>query len=1110
MSTSPARQGVTALSARISALSEEQREVLRQRLLDEGVDLRRIPVVGTGGEEFPLSYAQERLWVMEQWSSGEPVSNLAFALELRGRLDAGLLARCVGALVERHGALRTVVVRGESGLRQRVLGSVGECVTVEDLSGLGGEEREREVRRRSEEVARGRFDLEGGPLLRVLLVRLGAEEWRLLVCVHHLVMDGWSLGIFVGELMGLYRSGLEGEEAGLGELGVQYGDYASWQRTWMGDESVDGELGYWREELSGVPVLELPGDRPRPPVQTFRGGVHREEVGRELLDGLLGLGREVGATLFMTLLAGWQVVLGRLSGQEDFAVGAVVGDRRPELEGVVGCFTNILALRAELSGEPSFRELLERVRERTLSGFGRREVPFERVVAELQPRRSASHLPLVQVLFVVQNVPQPKLELPGLELRVEGLETGTSRCDLTLTVVEGGEGLELLFEYNGDLFEAETVERVAGQYRRLLGGAVSEPERSIWELPLLSEAEAVWLEELGRGPEEEVCGSVHGLVEEQAARTPERVALECGGRRLSYRELEEGANRLARHLRRRGLRAGGRVGICVGRSVAMVVGLLGVLKAGGTYVPLDPAHPEERTRWVLEDAGAEMLLSESGSVWGEGFGGEVICLDVEGEWSEGDGSPVGVEVDPESPAYLIYTSGSTGQPKGVLVPHRAVVNLLRSVGRRPGLGEEDTLLAVTTLSFDIAVVELLLPLTVGGRVVVAEEGVAGDGRRLAGELESRRATVLQATPSSWRLLAEAGWTGDRDLRAFCTGEACPRELASWLAERTGSAWNLYGPTETTIWSAIGELGESGGHVALGRPVANTRVHVLDRAGSRSPVGTPGEICIGGLGVALGYHRRPDLTAERFVPDGLGGEPGARLYRTGDLGRWRADGSLEFLGRVDQQLKVRGFRVEPGEVESRLREQAGVREVAVVEREGRLVGYVVAEPGSELAPAELRGRLRRLLPDYMVPAAIVELESLPLTPNRKLDRSRLPAPDREASTARGYVAPRSPVEAEVARLFAELLGVDRVGVDDDFFDLGGHSLLAALLIERLDVAFGLRLSMTAIAHRITVAWIAGVVEHAGSGDGLDPGLDPHGLDRESSLASEISPEWAVIP
>ncbi|HEV2735390.1 MAG TPA: amino acid adenylation domain-containing protein, partial [Longimicrobiaceae bacterium] len=1010
----------------------------------------------------PLSFAQQRLWFLDRMEPGSPAYNMPAALRLRGAPDVAALRRSLDALARRHETLRTTFAERDGEPVQVVHPASRVPLPVVDLGARGA------VERLAREEALRPFDLAAGPLLRALLLRLGAEEWALLFTVHHIVSDGWSTGVIVREVSELYSAFTEGRQASLPALPVQYADYAAWQRAVLAGEALEAQLAWWRDRLAGAPpLLELPTDHARARTRGERGAARPFRLAEETVAGLRALSRREGATLFMTLLGAFQALLGRWSGAEDVSVGTpAAGRSRVETEGLVGFFVNTLVLRADLGGEPGFRELLGRVREATLGAYGHQDVPFERLVEELAPERSLGHTPLFQVMFTHLNTERSVLRMGPLEAEAMGAGAAVARFDLNLTVVEGEGELGGSLVYAADLFEDATAQRLLEHFGRLLEGIVAAPETPVSRIGLLSEGERRQLlvewNDTRRDYPRHV--PVHALFAAQAARTPRAVALRFEGETLTYAELEARSNRLARHLRGLGVEPGARVAVSLERGPALVAALLGVLKAGGAYVPLDPAYPAERTAYMLEDSGAPFAVA------GEGFrfpGVRVVRVEDAGAEDPAALEPAGT---PESLAYVLYTSGSTGRPKGVMVPHRALANFLASMRREPGIAAEDVLLALTTVSFDIAGLELFLPLVCGARVELCGRETASDAARLREALAESGASVVQATPATWRMLLESGWEGTAGLKALCGGEELPRDLAAQLLPRVAQLWNLYGPTETTVWSTAVRVESAAGTVPIGRPIANTRVYLLDGALGPVPRGAGGELYLAGDGVALGYLGRAELTAERFLPEVSGGEAGARMYRTGDLARWRADGVLEYLGRADRQVKVRGFRIEPGEVEAALERHPAVRQAAVVARDGALVGYVVGAP----AAGELREHLRASLPEYMVPSLFVALDALPLTPNGKVDRGALPAPERTGD-AQEYVAPRTPAEEVLAGIFAEVLGVERVGAHDGFFDLGGHSLIATRVVSRIRGVLGVELPLRAVFEAPTVAALAGRVD-----------------------------------
>ncbi|MEG3959207.1 amino acid adenylation domain-containing protein [Microcoleus sp. herbarium2] len=1011
--------------------------------------------------EMPLSFAQARLWFLEQLEPGNAFYNISAAVRLSGHLNVAALEQSLNQIISRHEALRTNLVTVNGKPVQVIASTLTLTVPVVDLQQLPESQREIYSQRLANEEAVQPFDLATEPLVRTKLLQLNEVEHVLLLTIHHIVSDGWSMGVLVRELAALYEAYCNDSLLVLPELPIQYPDFAVWQQQWLQGEVLESQLAYWKQQLGGAPaLLELPTDRPRPAVQTFQGAHQSFALSKEVTEALITLSQRQGVTLFMTLLAAFGTLLHRYTGQADICVGTPIANRnRAEIEGLIGLFVNTLVLRTDISGNPSFEDLLSRVRQVALEAYAHQDVPFEQLVEALQPSRDLSYTPLFQVMFVLQNAPMPSLKLQGLTLTPLAVESATAKFDLTLSLENSEQGLTGAWEYNKDLFDAATIVRMSGHFQTLLEAMVTNPQEPVSQLPLLSTAEqhqllVEWNNTKAEYPQS-IC--LHQLFEAIVEQTPDAVAVVFEDSVLTYRQLNIRANQLAHHLQALGVGPEVLVGICLERSLDMLVGLLGILKAGGAYVPLDPAYPSERLRFMLEDSQAPVLLTHKG-VAAElpTIGTGVVYLDADSEAiARNSQSNPTSNVTGNNLAYVIYTSGSTGKPKGVQVLHSAVVNFLTSMRRCPGLTDQDILLSVTTLSFDIAALEIFLPLSVGARLVMVSRSVATDGTQLLERLNSCGATVMQATPATWRLLLSAGWPGSHQLKILCGGEALSRELANQLLEKGASLWNLYGPTEATIWSTIARVDNSDGTVCIGRPIANTEIYLLDEHLKPVPVGVPGELYISGAGLARGYLNRPELTAQKFIANPLSQEPNARLYKTGDLARYQRDGSIEYLGRIDHQVKVRGFRIELGEIEVVLNQHPVVQQSVVTVREDipgnqQLVAYLVPEP--EQTPptvAQLRQFLKQQLPEYLTPSAFVTLDSLPLTPNGKVDRRALPSPEGlRADLAAAYVAPRTEIEQMIATVWQEVLRVEKVGIHDNFFDLGGHSLLVVQVHRKL--------------------------------------------------------------
>ncbi len=1048
-----------------------------------------------GLAEAPLSFAQIRLWFLDRLEPGGAVYVLPFGLRMSGALSPVVLAAVLGEVVRRHEALRTTFEERAGEPVQVIAPARRWVLPVVDLADLPAAERERTAGELGREEARRPFDLERGPLFRATLLRLGAAEHVLLLDIHHIVADGWSIGVLVREITALYGAAVAGGPSPLPELPIQYADFAVWQRGWLQGEALERQLAYWRRRLAGAPpLLELPTDRPRAATPSRRSGRLLAAFGSGLPRELPRFAQGHEATLFMVLLAGLQALLSRATGQDDVVVGSPVANRnRPEIEPLVGFFVNTLVLRGEVAGDRPFRDLLDRARQATLEAYAHQDLPFERLVEELQPERRLGVSPLFQVLCALQNTPMGEMELRGLTLAPVDIVAASTPFDLELSFMEGPDALHALVSYNADLFDPATVLRLVAHLETLFAGAVADPARPVSDLPLLAAAERAQLlrEWNDTAREAPLDVPLHRLVEARTAAAPDALAvLDGAGASLTYAELDRRAARLARELRRLGVGPETRVAVAAGRSPELVVGLLAVLRAGGAYVPIDPEYPTGRISLLLADSGAAVLLAEEG-LRGRLPAGPARFVALDGAGLDSyvnTGAPLepGPEVALAQVAYVIYTSGSTGQPKGVAVSHRAVSTYVQSALALYGLTPADRLLQFSSLGFDTSVDEIWCPLAAGATLVLRSAAAAGSLPDLMAEVERQRVTVLSLPTAFWHEAAAAVGEGSaavpEGVRLTVIGgeEAQPRRVAEWLRGTAGRGrlLNAYGPTETTVSSTFADLKgwREGEPVPLGQPLAGTRLRVVDRGLALAPAGVWGELLIGGAGVARGYLGLPALTAERFLPDAWSGEPGARVYRTGDLVRWTAAGELQFGGRADQQIKVRGFRVEPGEVEAALAGHPGLREVAVVARptpagSALLACVVAAEEGAPPAVDELRSFLAERLPVHLVPAAFAVLPRLPLTPNGKVDRRALERLRPEGEAAGAGQPPRTPVEEWIARLWKEILGIENLGRNDNFFALGGHSLAATRLVSRLKSALGVEIPLQAIFEAPTLADLA---------------------------------------
>ncbi|HEY0604518.1 MAG TPA: amino acid adenylation domain-containing protein, partial [Herpetosiphonaceae bacterium] len=1129
------------------ALTQEMRAELVTRKADILAWLQQmesppsIPTVDRSGA-LPLSFAQQRLWFLDQLEPNSPAYNIRTVVRMLGLLDIMKLQQSLSMIVERHEVLRTTFVT-QAGQPVQIIGPAQLLpLPLIDLQDLPEHERETEVLHLIQVDSQQPFDLVTGPLLRATLLRLHGEAHVLLLTMHHIVADGWSMGVFFHELSALYAATIGGIAPALPELPIQYADYAVWQHDWLQGAVLERQLTYWRQQLADLPVLELPTDYPRPPIPSLRGALQRFTLPKTLSEELVALSRREGVTLFMTLLAAWQIVLARYSGQDDIAVGTpIAGRTRAETEGLIGFFVNTLVLRADLSGNPSFHQLLRRVREVCLSAYAHQDLPFEQLIEALQPERDLSRNPLFQVMFALQNAPLSALTLPGLALSPVEVANEIAKFDLTLNLEEGPEGLSGWIEYSTELFTAATMTRLLRHYQRLLAGIVADPNRRLADLTLLEEAErrqllVLWNDTQLAYPRN---AGIHQLFEAQAARTPAATAVIFEEQQLTYGELNARANRLAHYLRARGVGPEVRVGLCVERSLDLIVGLLGILKAGGAYVPLDPSYPAQRLALMLADTQAPLILTQqaiydaqrslfaaipeevnpafTGDHQASAINPAVVCLDS--DWAaiaeESEANPDSA-VGGDSLAYVMYTSGSTGLPKGVSVTHRNVIRLVSSPNYAR-LSVDDVFLQFAPISFDAATLEVWGALLNGARLVVFPAGTPSLAE-LGQALERYQVTILWLTAGLFHQMVDSQLDSLRSVRQLLAGGDVLSVPHVQKVLRTLDGCQLingYGPTENTTFTCcypMRHVEQIGLSVPIGRPITNTRVYVLDRHLNPVPIGVPGELYAGGDGVGRGYLNRPDLTAERFVPDPFG-ERGGRLYKTGDLVRYQPDGNIEFLGRRDAQVKLRGYRIELGEIEAVLLRHPAVRECAVLVREDvpgdrRLVAYVVEngepstknqEPEEQASttppprlpqprqkPAEVWGRgpggeglipalrafVQAELPAYMVPSAFVVLDALPLSPNGKLERRALPAPDAARSPLDdSFVAPQSPIEEVLAGIWAGVLRLERAGIHDNFFALGGHSLLATQVISRIRDAFQVELPLRVLFEAPTVAQLA---------------------------------------
>ncbi|HEX6804484.1 MAG TPA: amino acid adenylation domain-containing protein [Terriglobales bacterium] len=1054
----------------------------------------------------PLSFAQQRLWFLHQLEPENPAYNIPLMFRVRGRLSVEHLHASLNLIVERHESLRTTFALHNNEPVQVIHAKLELPLPVHDLSTVVGEQQASQIQKLAAEEANRAFSLSSGPLLRAGLLRLGAEEHILLVTMHHIVSDRWSLGVLSQELAANYAALSAGSTPELPPLRIQYADFAAWQRQYLQGELVEKQVGYWKKQLAGAPeLLEFPTDHSRPPVMSGRGATQSVVLSRDLVSKLSKLSQSEGATLFMTLLAAFQTLLSRYSGQEDIVVGSPIANRSiAELEPLIGFFINTLALRGDLSGDPSFRELLARTKETCLQAYAHQDIPFEKLVEELQPGRSLSHSPIFQVMFAFQNAPMQALKLAGVELERMPLYTGTSMFDMSWFALEVSEGLMIRAEYSTDLFNDSTITRALEHFQQLLESAVANPAQRISQLSLLPERERRQiLVEFNANAADYPVGRLQDFVERSASRVPDAVAIVCGGERTTYRELNERANQIAHHLRTLGAGPDVLVGVFLERTSNLLPAILGVLKSGSAYVPLDPSYPKERIAAIVEDAKAPIVLAQQSLMEPlAGTAAKIVCLDLDQEViaRQSTENP-GIEVEPENLAYVLFTSGSTGRPKGVALEHRSAVTFVHWAQTVFSPEELRGVLLSTSVCFDLSIFEIFVPLSVGGTVIVVQNAL------YLPSAEARdQVTLINTVPSAIAELVRMSAVPPSVKTVNLAGEALPSALVNDIYSSTcaSKVYNLYGPTEDTTYSTY-TLTQPHTRVTIGKPLPNTQAYILDRNLNPVPIGVPGELYLAGAGLARGYFGRPDLTAERFLSHSLGSDKYPRMYKTGDLCRWLPSGEIEYLGRMDHQVKLRGFRIELGEIEAVLAKHPAVRQCLVLAREDnpgmkRLVAYLVPQGAMEPTDAELAAHLKKSLPEFMLPSAFVRLQAFPLTPNGKIDRKALPAPEYKKDAEAGYIGPRNPGEEKLAAIWAQVLHLDQVSADADFFALGGHSLLAAQVISRIRQAFAVDLPMKAMFESPTLEALAARVAS------IKPESDVHAIrsvSREKPLPASFA-------
>ncbi|HEX4694088.1 amino acid adenylation domain-containing protein [Sphingomonas sp.] len=1040
-----------------AALSDSKRQLL-EKMMRGGIAPADKPAPiqpRRPGAAIPLSADQRQVWLHAIMAPDVPLYNESITIHRFGSFDRDAMARSVNEILRRHEAWRTAFVEEAGELVQHVRPHRDIELPFDDVSHLPEDQRDAAALKIGSDDARRAIDLSDAPLFRARIVKLSDDNHRLYFTLHHIIFDGVAIyRVIVPELAAIYEAFARGEPSPLPMPALQYGDYAIWQREHLKSAPIQKQIDYWRTTLADAPAkLEIPGDRIKAARPTHAGSMEVFQIPHDLTEALKEASRREGVTLYMTLLAAYHALLHRYSGEEDIIVGGVTDlRRRPELDQVVGYFLNTIALRAKPKGDLAFRDFVRHVRETVLGALGASEAPFDEVVRALDVRREPGTHPLFNCLFSIEPPVEPFAD--GWDLTQMDVVVGGAKFDLYLELDERPDGMIGRFLYSTELYDPSTIRRMIGHWLTILRAVAEDMGCPIRDLPLLDSVESQLLVDWNNTARRHKAKLLVEAVSAQAKARPDAVAVRFGDQSISYAALDARAQAIAAALRAAGLGKSDLVGVCLDRSTDMVAGLLGVLRIGAAYLPLDPDFPPARLDYIVGEAGAKALLSERklDAVLPGCALPRVLVDDIGASATDVPAA----EIAAGDLAYVLYTSGSTGRPKGVEISHGALINLLASMREQPGFGAGDSLLAVTTLSFDIAMLELFLPLIAGGELIVAPRNSAVDPRALIDLIHTANPSVMQVTPATWRALVEAGWQGSPSLRVLCGGEAFPRDLAEALLMRAGEVWNVYGPTETTIWSTVARVTGSTGPVPIGRPIANTSIHILDRYGNTAPIGVTGELFIGGAGLAKGYRNRPDLTAERFVE-----VRGERLYRTGDLARWRPDGTILCLGRVDNDEKIRGYRVSVEEIEGALATHPEVAAAAVrswpdASGERALAAYVVAHGGAEPSRAEMREHLAQTLPQYMIPSTIELLPALPMTPNGKIDRKALPKPGGNAAAA--IEPPQGETEQALAAIWCDILRIPAVGRDDSFFELGGHSLLVARLLVRIEQHWGRRIGM----------------------------------------------------
>ena len=1029
-------------------------------------------------QKIKLTYSQQRQLFLELLDRDTAVNNLSVFLQLLGNLDEKALIQSANQIIARHEILRTSFAFDMGLPAAEIAQEISLSISVHDLQRFHGKAGEIEALSLAEKEVLKPFDLRQAPLIRIELYKLDTEKYFLLFIAHHTVADGWSLGVFLRELMLFYENNAMGKNSQISGLPIQYFDYAHWQSDDKQHEKLKDSLSYWKEKLNGdLPVLELPTDKKRGTRQSFNGGTHRFELSKDLTDKLEMLSRQEDVTMYMTLLTTFYIVLHRYSQQNEILIGSPVANRHvPEIENLIGVFINVVVLRLNLEGNPDFRSLLQQVKNISTAAHSHQNFPFEKLVEVLKPKRDLSRSPLFQVLFNMQNSPMPELKIPGIETTFLEINRGVSQFDLTLMMAKLDGQYQATVEYNLDLFTPTTISRIFNSYMLVLEAALAQPHLPISNLRFAPKEEMdVLLYEFNQTQLDvpsEKC--MHMLFEEQAEKTPDDIAVIYNQEELNYRDLNKRANNLAKHLQTLGVDVGVRVGVLMDRSVNTVEALLSVHKLGAVYIPIDTSLPTERIQFILEDAEIQVLLTNVETESFVDHTAHIVQVSKVDLSEDNDRSTLPLKVNSNLLAYIIYTSGSSGKPKGVMVHHSALVNLLWSMRKSPGINSDDLLLAVTSIAFDIAALELFLPLITGATTVIASEEMTTNTLLMGEAINRHKITMMQATPATWQLLVDSEWKGEQELKALCGGEALTRKLADKILAKVGSLWNMYGPTETTIWSSISQIQKGNDPITIGKPIGNTQLYILDRNAEPLPMGVVGELYIGGSGLADGYLNKSELTEEKFVQHTINRIPAARLYKTGDSARFSTEMSIEILGRKDDQLKLNGHRIELGEIKSVFIEHPFVNDAVVIARtdsygKTRLIAYFVCRDGVSIDGRKAKDFLKNKLPSYMIPVFFIAMDKLPITTNGKIDRKSLPIPENLRKRS-GYIAPRNEIEDILVEIWQNALNIEQVGVNDNFFDLGGASIQSIQVVAKANM-YGYEISVENIFELQTIAELA---------------------------------------